>query len=323
MDYKSKCVNLLNKLAYEVCNVKKDQAEIIEKINVNNEVLLFTNSLNQEILNVKTSYQVKIEVYDLGVNDSNKIFLYLLCQYLNTLENYNFYFPSYINQSFVNTNMKSTITRIVLIPTAINPLRELMNIEGLIENIRYFVYYLEEESYNSKSTLGHILNYLENIESAYLVNHIEKTFNKPSLILKEKDMILEKINNFVHNNVSRNNLVPNLYTELNEIIELSKLELLDEYMKDINNAYRQKVDRKRIIQNSHRFINRNDTHIMDGDNFEPYEPSDLETFTDTLQDFENTNDETNTNTNKDIFNKLKNILDISTNTEIDTETDNN
>ena len=73
MDYKSKCVNLLNKLAYEVCNVKKDQAEIVEKININNEILLFNNSLNQEILNIPTSYQVKIEVYDLGLRNNNKI----------------------------------------------------------------------------------------------------------------------------------------------------------------------------------------------------------------------------------------------------------
>jgi hypothetical protein len=319
MDYKSKCVNLLNKLAYEVCNVKKDQVEIIEKININNEILLFNNSLTQEIINVGTSYQVKIEVYDLGLTDSNKIFLYLLCQYLNTLDNYNFYFPSYINQSFVNANMKSTITRVVLIPTAINTLRELMNFEGILENIRYFVDYLEEESYNSKSTLKHILNYLENIESAHLVNHIEKTFNKPSLILKEKDMIKEKISNFINNNVSRNNLVHNLYSELNEIIEVSKLELIEGYIRDVNNPYRQEVDRKKIIQNSHKFINRNDINVMDSENCEPFEPSDIFTFTDTdtLQNFENTNDDTIINTNKDIFNKLKNILDISTNTETD------
>jgi hypothetical protein len=318
MDYKSKCVNLLNKLAYEVCNVKKEQNEIVDKLNINNEILLFTNALNQEILGINVCYKIAYEVYDLVGLKCNKLFYYLLCNYLNSVENYNFYFPSYVDQSFVNVHTRPSIVRVVLIPSQPNMLRETISTEKTLEHLQCFINYLEEQCYNSKKTREVILKYLENFECLNLSCRTEKNLSKPSSALKNRDMVNESICTFINNNVCKNNLICNLYNDIVEILEISKLELVEAYVSDVNNAYKEEITRKRIVENAYEVIRNRE---METDNFEPFEPSDIDTFTDTIQDFEFTQEDTNGNINKEIFNKLKNILDISTNTEFDTETD--
>jgi hypothetical protein len=197
-------------------------------------------------------------------------------------------------------------------------LRETISTEKTLEHLQCFINYLEEQCYNSKKTREVILKYLENFECLNLSCRTEKNLSKPSSALKNRDMVNESICTFINNNVCKNNLICNLYNDIVEILEISKLELVEAYVSDVNNAYKEEITRKRIVENAYEVIRNRE---METDNFEPFEPSDIDTFTDTIQDFEFTQEDTNGNINKEIFNKLKNILDISTNTEFDTETD--
>jgi hypothetical protein len=315
MEMKSKCVNLLNKLAYEVCNVKKEQEKILEKLEINNQILDFNNSLNSEILNIDTCYSIRIEEYDLLRCNNHKLILMLLCLYLNQEVEYNFYYPL-----FSNKNQK--IVRVVIIKSEQNILRETINYDNILEDLRGFMDFLECKDYNSRKVVLDLFDFIRDLERISLCNYKCEKYNKPSEILKLKNNKENTICDYVKNNINVKNKVSNLYNSIKEIIETSEMELLTEFSNDVNNPYKKNFTFVEVIENGKKLLLENFKKIDEQNmhNDEPYEPSDYTTLTD-LQDFDLTNDDTEIN--NDILYKLKNILEITTNSEIDTDTFNN
>ena len=130
MNCKSTCVNLVNKLVYEVCLLTNKQRDIDKAVVQNNRILNFTNTLNYEILGLEVSHEIIYESYELYDNNGRnmlsnnlKLFNSYFSEYLNTLEKYNVYIPGHIS----SLGNQYSITRINLTSSTDHTLRTILD----------------------------------------------------------------------------------------------------------------------------------------------------------------------------------------------------
>lgn len=332
MEMKSKCVNLLNKLAYEVCHIKIEQNNILRQLEKNNEILEFNNALNSEILGIPTNYEIRTETYDFLKGNSHELILVLFCLYLNKYGKYNYYYPQFLNGEKTNR-----IKHVVIIPSEENKLREIIGGDDILESLKEFIDFIEHKEYNDKSVVEKLLDFLKDIEGISLMNINNKKYSKPSEILKLKQEKTEELQKYIRRNLDVKNKVPNLYNYIKELIESSRIELYSNHLNDVNNPYREEITKDDIIDNSKKLLledenrgnelsklagignveNTSEETYNKKEYNEPFEPSDYTSLSN-LQDFDITTSD-NTDANPDILNKLKNILEISTATDFETE----
>lgn len=327
MNCKSTCVNLVNKLVYEVCLLTNKQREIDKAVVQNNRILNFTNTLNYEILGLEVSHEIIYESYELYDNNGRnmlsnnlKLFNSYFSEYLNTLEKYNVYIPGHIS----SLGNQYSITRINLTSGTDHTLRTILdNGTDIFNSLENFILYLETSGRNNKKTAEIILQFLSNFSGLEVVYHDVQQVSKISTLIKSNQNTCKRNLSYIKENESQtNNQFYSLLEYLRTEIELSRNNLLENHISDVNNPDKSTMTIRDTYEGAlNRCRNKTDGDYEPNEPYEPYEPyepSEPSEPSECFEYFDNTTEDFTSNS-EIIFDRLKNILDVGSETTTQSE----